>query len=46
MLKKDAPRRSEEFLGTRTVTRRTVARGIAWTTPVVAVATAAPAFAG
>jgi hypothetical protein len=45
MSEKNAPARIIESVGTRTVSRRTVARGIAWTTPVVAVATAAPAFA-
>lgn len=45
MVKNVAPARNEGSVGTRTVTRRTVARGIAWTTPVVAIATAAPAFA-
>lgn len=44
MLKKDARTRNQESVGTR-VSRRTVTRGIAWTAPVVAVATAAPAFA-
>ncbi len=44
MVKKDARERISESVGTR-VTRRTVTRGIAWTTPVVAVAAAAPAFA-
>lgn len=45
MSEKNAPARIIESVGARTVSRRTVARGIAWTTPVVAVATAAPAFA-
>lgn len=45
MSEKNAPARIIESVGTRTVSRRTVTRGIAWTTPVVAIATAAPAFA-
>ena len=44
MVKQDARPRSQESVGTR-ITRRTVTRGIAWSTPVVAIATAVPAFA-
>lgn len=44
MIKKDARTRSQESVGTH-ITRRSVARGMAWTAPVVAVATSAPAFA-
>ena len=44
MLSKDARPRSQEFVGTQ-FSRRTLARGVAWSVPVVAVATAAPAFA-
>ena len=44
MLKKDARPRSQESERTH-VTRRTVARGLAWSVPVVAVVSAAPAFA-
>ena len=45
MTQKNALPRSEGYVGPRTDTRRTVTRGIAWTTPVVAVAATAPAFA-
>ena len=44
MVKQDARPRSQESVGTR-ITRRTVTRGIAWSTPVLAVATTVPAFA-
>lgn len=44
MVKQAARPRTQESVGTR-ITRRTVTRGIAWSTPVVAVASAAPAFA-
>lgn len=44
MIKKDARTRSQESVGTH-FTRRTVAQGMAWSVPVVAVAAAAPAFA-
>jgi len=45
MFNEDAPARTLGSVGKTHVSRRTVTRGIAWTTPVVAVATAAPAFA-
>ena len=45
MVKPDARLRSSESGGTH-VSRRTVARGMAWSVPVVAIASAAPAYAG
>ncbi len=43
MVKQEAPVRASNSGG---ISRRTVTRGMAWSVPVVAVATATPAFAG
>ena len=42
---KDDARLDESATATREIDRRTIAKGVAWTVPVVIVATAAPAAA-